>query len=159
MAAHSCRDRLLLALSLKGLALTTEGLALFTLNFEGSSEGRRSAQFRPCNRIRAELHYCSYITGPTQFSWDERKNQINIKKHGVSFEAASLVFDNPLHISRLDRVAQDELRWQTIGMVGGALLLVVAHTWEETITHETHIRIISARRTTRQEKRVYEEGA
>lgn len=93
------------------------------------------------------------------FSWDERKNRLNVKKHGVSFEAASLVFDDPLHISRLERIEDGEQRWQTIGMVGGMVLLLVAHTWEEGLAHETHIRIISARRASTLERRIYEEGA
>jgi uncharacterized DUF497 family protein len=89
------------------------------------------------------------------FSWDERKNQTNRKKHGVSFEAAVLVFDDPLHISRLERVEAGEQRWQTIGMVGGTRLLLVAHR-EETITYESEIRIISARRATKVERKIYE---
>jgi len=93
------------------------------------------------------------------FSWDERKNRSNRAKHGVSFEAACLVFDDPLHISRLDRVEQGEPRWQTIGMAGGVLLLLVAHTWEESLTGETHIRIISARPASKLERSIYEEGA
>jgi uncharacterized protein len=93
------------------------------------------------------------------FSWDERKNQANLKKHGLSFEAAIFVFDDPLHITRLERVKDGEQRWQTIGMVSGTHLLVVAHTWGETLTYESHIRIISARRASRLEERIYEEGA
>ncbi len=93
------------------------------------------------------------------FSWDERKSRSNLKKHGVSFEAATLVFDDPLHITRLERIEDGEQRWQTIGMAGGVLLLLVALTWEESITHETQIRIISARRTTKVERKIYEEGA
>jgi len=92
------------------------------------------------------------------FSWDERKNESNKRKHGISFEAASLVFDDPLHISRLQRLEKGEQRWQTIGMAGGMLLLLVAHTWEEPLLGEFHIRIISARRASRLERKIYEEG-
>lgn len=92
------------------------------------------------------------------FSWDEAKNESNRRKHGVSFEAARLVFDDPQHVSRLDRVEGDEERWQTIGNAGGIVLLLVAHTWREA-GGEEHIRIISARRATRQERKFYEEGA
>jgi uncharacterized DUF497 family protein len=70
-----------------------------------------------------------------------------------------LVFDDPLHITRLERIEDGEQRWQTIGMAGGVLLLLVAHTWEENVTHETEIRIISARRAAKLERRIYEEGA
>jgi len=63
--------------------------------------------------------------------WDQNKNRSNRAKHKVSFEVASLVFEDPLHLSRIDRIVDGEVRWQTIGMVGGVLLLLVAHTWEE----------------------------
>jgi uncharacterized protein len=92
------------------------------------------------------------------FSWDGTKNQANRKKHGISFEAARLVFNDPFHISRMERVEQGEQRWQTIGMAGGVLLLLVAHTWEEDATGELQIRIISARRANKLERTIYEEG-
>lgn len=63
--------------------------------------------------------------------WDERKNEANRRKHGVSFELAGLVFSDPLHLSRQDRLEKGELRWQTIGMVGNVLLMI-AHTVEDT---------------------------
>ena len=91
-------------------------------------------------------------------TWDEEKSRANLKKHGVSFETAQLVFEDPLHISRQDRVEGGELRWQTLGMAGGVALLLVAHTWRETHVGEEHIRIISARRATKTERKVYEQG-
>jgi hypothetical protein len=51
--------------------------------------------------------------------WDQNKNRSNQVKHKVSFEVASFVFDDPLHVSRLERVVDSEERWQTVGMVGG----------------------------------------
>ena len=50
------------------------------------------------------------------FSWDEAKNAANQRKHGVSFDAAKLVFDDPLHVTRQDRIEHGEQRWQTLGM-------------------------------------------
>ena len=93
------------------------------------------------------------------FSWDDAKNEINQRKHGVSFSAAQLVFDDPLHLTRQDRIENGELRWQTIGLAGGVLLLLVAHTWHEAETGAEHIRIISARRVTKLEKTIYEQGS
>lgn len=93
------------------------------------------------------------------FSWDETKNKSNQHKHAVSFEAAKFVFDDPLHITRQDRVEHNEQRWQTIGMAGGVVLLLVAHTWHEADSGEEHIRIISARRATKLERKIYEQGA
>lgn len=87
------------------------------------------------------------------FTWDERKNRVNKRKHGVSFETAILVFDDPYHVSREDREVEGELRWQTIGMVGMQILLV-AHTVSE-LGDEEVIHIISARKATRQERSIY----
>ncbi len=92
------------------------------------------------------------------YTWDDNKNAINKQKHGVSFETARLVFDDPWHLSRQDRVEQGEERWQTIGLAGDIVLLLVAHTWRDEGGDE-HIRIISARRATKTERKVYEESA
>ena len=53
------------------------------------------------------------------FSWDEAKNRSNQKKHGVSFEAATFVFDDPFQISRVERILEGEERWHTIGRAAG----------------------------------------
>jgi uncharacterized DUF497 family protein len=89
--------------------------------------------------------------------WDESKNQINRTKHQLSFETARLVFDDPLHVSRQERIEGGEQRWQTIGLVHGLVLLLVAHTVIEADGHET-IRIISARKADKTERRIYEQG-
>jgi uncharacterized protein len=95
-----------------------------------------------------------------RFEWDPSKNRSNRRKHGVSFEVASRIFLDPLHISVPERFVGNELRWQALGMVGDVLLLMVAHTVvEEKEGEETIevVRIISARRATRSERRRYEE--
>ena len=92
------------------------------------------------------------------FSWDDSKSAINLAKHGVSFEAAKLVFDDPLHVIRQDRVENGEQRWQTIGQVADCALLLVPHTWFDDDDGTEHIRIISARRATKVERKVYEQG-
>ncbi len=91
-----------------------------------------------------------------RISWDENKNRSNRIKHKVSFEVASLVFDDPFHLSRLDRVVDGEERWQTMGMVGDVLLLLVAHTWEDA-DGDMVVRIISARKADAHERKQYEE--
>ena len=53
-----------------------------------------------------------------RFDWDETKDANNPRKHGFGFEAASLVFDDPLQLSAQDREVDGEERWQTIGMAG-----------------------------------------
>jgi len=92
-----------------------------------------------------------------KFHWDEAKNSINRRKHHVSFETAQLVFDDPLHISRLERVENGEQRWQTIGLVHDVVLLLVAHTHIETDGEES-IRIVSARKADKTERNIYAEG-
>lgn len=75
---------------------------------------------------------------------------------GLSFEEAAQVFLDPLHLSIQDRVENGEERRQTVGLVGGVLLLMVAHTATEENRTEEVIRIISARRANRMERRLYE---
>jgi uncharacterized DUF497 family protein len=95
-----------------------------------------------------------------RFEWDEAKNLSNRRKDGVSFEEATAVFRDPLYVSVQDRIDGGEVRWQTLGLVDGLLLLVVAHTVREEREDDTLvevIRIISARAATRKERRRYEE--
>jgi hypothetical protein len=53
------------------------------------------------------------------FEWDAAKNESNQRKHGVSFEDASQVFDDPYALARQDRIESGEYRWQTIGLAEG----------------------------------------
>ena len=95
-----------------------------------------------------------------QFEWDEAKNLFNQRKHGISFEDASQVFLDPLYVSLKDRVVDGEQRWQTFGEVDGWLLVMVAHTFQESDRRgETIevIRIISARYASRKERQRYED--
>lgn len=91
------------------------------------------------------------------FEWDEVKNQKNQRKHGISFEVATLIFDDPLRIEQQERFVDGEERWQTIGMIHGVLLVLVAHTIR--LEDDTEIiRLISARDATKAEIRKYEYG-
>jgi uncharacterized DUF497 family protein len=91
-----------------------------------------------------------------QFVWDEAKSRANKAKHGVSFEAAKLVFDDPFQFSVPDRGEHGEERWRTIGLVRSVSLIVVIHTYVEESGEEI-VRIISARKATRRERARYEE--
>jgi uncharacterized DUF497 family protein len=92
-----------------------------------------------------------------RFEWDEEKNQANYRKHGVTFEAAARVFFDPELLMIQDREVDGEERWQTTGMAEGVLLLLVAHTiWDE--DDEEVVRIISARKVSKRERRDYERG-
>ncbi len=93
-----------------------------------------------------------------EWTWDPAKDAANLRKHGVSFDLAKLVFDDPAHLSRLDPYP-DEERWQTVGRVGGICLFVV-HTGPDA-TPGTDIevgRVISARKATKLEREAYEQG-
>ncbi len=99
-----------------------------------------------------------------RLEWDEAKNLSNQRKHGLSFEEASQVFLDPLHIVVADRLVDGEQRWQALGFArratGSLLLLVVAHTAREGLEHGTFIevvRIISARKATPEERTSYED--
>jgi len=97
------------------------------------------------------------------FEWDEAKAQSNYRKHGISFDVASKVFDDPLCRTEQDRIESGEYRWQTVGMANGCLLLMVAHTvffygGENNDESYELVRIISARPATRRERRRYENG-
>jgi len=92
-----------------------------------------------------------------RFAWDEGKSRRNLAKHKVSFETARLVFEDPFAVSVLDRIVEGEQRWQTLGLVGGMVVLLVAHSFEQEAGEEV-IRIISARRATPRERIIYECG-
>ena len=89
------------------------------------------------------------------WEWDENKNRANRRKHGLSFETASLVFDDPGAVSFPDPNVEEE-RWRTVGMVGNVVVMVV-HT-EPDLKHGVETgRIVSARKAARRERKIYEE--
>lgn len=91
-----------------------------------------------------------------KYEWDSNKNEINKKKHGISFEEAKQVFDDPLHIAILDeRFSYFEERWITIGKTLSSQIVVAANLYFDDDGEEV-IRIISARRATSHERRQYE---
>lgn len=89
-----------------------------------------------------------------RFGWDTRKAQSNKKKHGITFEEASTIFGDPLSITIHDPAHSiGEDRFITIGTSINDKLIVVVHA-----DHDDIIRIISARRAIRGEKKQYEQG-
>jgi len=92
------------------------------------------------------------------FVWDENKSRINRRKHGVSFEAAVRVFEDPAAVSYVERVVAGQERWHTIGLAGGIVVLLVVHTVEEE-NGEEKVRIISARKASPRERAFYESHA
>lgn len=89
-----------------------------------------------------------------KFEWDIDKEKKNIKKHSINFNIASKVFLDPFFVSKQDRIVDGEKRWQTIGIVNNVKILLVAHTMTDD-NADTIIRIISARRATNKERRLY----
>ena len=91
------------------------------------------------------------------FEWDENKNAINIKKHGISFDEASTVFYdvNALFISDPDHSDSDEERFIILGASKKPELLTVCHCFRKA---GSVIRIISARHATKQETMEYFES-
>lgn len=89
-----------------------------------------------------------------KFEWDENKNATNQKKHGISFEEAKTVFydENALLIDDPDH-SQEEERFIILGMSNRANLLIVCHCYRESAEI---IRIISARKATKNEASAYE---
>jgi uncharacterized DUF497 family protein len=92
-----------------------------------------------------------------KFEWDKTKNKLNIQNHQIDFEEAMDVFNDPLHISRLDyRFDYFEERWITLGTTDKQKILVVANLMFDDNGEEI-IRIISARKANPKEKLFYEQ--
>ena len=91
--------------------------------------------------------------GTIKFEWDENKNQLNQRKHGVSFAEAqtvfydeyAILFDDPDH-------SEDEERFLIIGTTEKERICIVSHCYRG---REDTIRIISAKKATKNEKRIY----
>lgn len=94
----------------------------------------------------------------TRFEWDPAKAESNLRKHRVSFEIATRAFADPFAMSWQDRIEGGEYRWQTLGLVEGYLLLLVAHTFRDDDEGVDVIRIISARRAEPKERKRYEQN-
>ena len=89
-----------------------------------------------------------------QYEWDPPKAVLNLRKHGVSFDEAATVFLDQLAVSGTDPDhSLGESRYITFGMSSLGKLLAVSHTYRL-----GGVRIISARRVTRFERNMYEEG-
>ncbi|WP_119389796.1 BrnT family toxin [Taklimakanibacter lacteus] len=91
-----------------------------------------------------------------RFEWDFEKARRNLAKHGITFELAQRVWDDPLHVVIPDRIEDGEQRWHAIGAVSAVVIVVVVHTYPDE-NDANHVRIIGARKATSHERRRYEE--
>jgi len=91
-----------------------------------------------------------------RFDWDEEKNRLNLKRHKIRFETAVLIFEDPHAVTIPDRLHdEEEERFITVGRLEGEIILFVINT-EREIDGEEVIRLLSARKATPSERKIYE---
>lgn len=90
-----------------------------------------------------------------KFEWDKNKNEINKRKHGLSFEEAKEVFgdDNAILFDDPDHSTEED-RFLIIGTTETEKVCIVSHCYRD---NDNVIRLISARKATKNEKRIYQE--
>ena len=89
------------------------------------------------------------------FEWDERKNEINRQKHGISFETAREVFYDDAVVFDVPDHSVGEERFLIIGMTLSSKICIVSHCYRDS---DNVIRLISAREATKREKQTYQRG-
>lgn len=93
------------------------------------------------------------------YEWNNRKAQINLAKHKVSFEEGETIFDDPFLITYADELhSETEERWISIGMSTNERLLLAVHVEKMMPNDFVLVRLISCRKTTTSERRLYEEN-
>lgn len=90
------------------------------------------------------------------YQWDEEKNRINRAKHGIRFEQATKVFNDPCIVDHKQGIEDGEYRYSVLGLVDGVVILLVVFTERSVGLGDQVIRIISARRADRAERLIYE---
>jgi uncharacterized DUF497 family protein len=103
------------------------------------------------------LEQLAVISIDLNFDWNPDKAKQNLKKHKVSFERATTIFQDPAAVSVFDEEhSDDEGRWVTLGKSDQGEILVVIHTFREVTANSMDVRIISARGATKRERQTYE---
>lgn len=94
------------------------------------------------------------MASEARFEWDTRKAEANKRKHGISFENAAQIFSDPFVEHEIEGTDYGEIRFRATGEIDGEIIVVTYAVREE--EGEEIVRIISARRATRRERRSYE---
>lgn len=88
------------------------------------------------------------------YEWDDRKNRVNLEKHGLSFDLAVEIFAYPVLVAEDPRLYETvrgvERRYIAIGEIDGVVVIVVVYTWRG-----EKRRIVSARKANRNERKAY----
>jgi uncharacterized DUF497 family protein len=93
------------------------------------------------------------------FYWNDLKALANLRKHGIAFQSAVTVFDDPLAVTRYDGGHSEiEERWSTVGQMKGVVHVAVFHTLGPDEHDDVLVKVISARKATNEERREYESG-
>jgi uncharacterized DUF497 family protein len=103
-------------------------------------------------RSENDVRHKVYYTNIVRFTWDGRKADGNARKHGVTFEGAVTVFSDPLAL-----ILEDESHPENARIIGESIVVrILLVVFVE--RNQDLVRLISARRATRHERRRYEEG-
>jgi len=86
-----------------------------------------------------------------EFEWDEEKNALNLRKHGISFDEAKTIWEGPV-VTGADDTNYSEVREISFGLIGASTVICVVHT-----ERNEKIRIISARKATGSERKRFDE--
>ena len=90
------------------------------------------------------------------FEWNSSKARSNLRKHGLAFERAATIFQDPEALSEFDEHHREqEERWITMGVDSTGTVLVACHTFQETDDNNATIRLISVRKATKNEMKQY----
>lgn len=92
------------------------------------------------------------------FEWDKNKASSNLRKHKISFDEAKTVFADEFLVTFPDELHSEEERFISIGYSINRRILLVVHTEKDELANEIIIRIISCRKATDLERKIYEES-
>ena len=92
-----------------------------------------------------------------RIEWDEKKNDTNRSEHGIDFETAQLIFDDPYCVTFVEPIAAGEQRWHVVRSIGGRIVLFVVHTYREEASQEV-IPFVSPRRASRRQRKLQEQA-